>query len=50
MRVDSGVEDGSEVSPYYDPMLAKVIAHGPTRDEAARTLAGVPSTGPRSTA
>jgi propionyl-CoA carboxylase alpha chain len=40
VRVDSGVEDGSEVSPYYDPMLAKVIAHGPTRDDAARTLAG----------
>jgi len=40
LRVDSGVEDGSEVSPYYDPMLAKVIAHGPTREEAARTLAG----------
>jgi acetyl/propionyl-CoA carboxylase alpha subunit len=40
VRVDSGVEDGSEVSPYYDPMLAKVIAHGSTRDEAARTLAG----------
>ena len=40
VRVDSGVEDGSEVSPYYDPMLAKVIAHGPTRDDAARMLAG----------
>jgi propionyl-CoA carboxylase alpha chain len=40
LRVDSGVEDGSEVSPYYDPMLAKVIAHGSTRDDAARTLAG----------
>jgi propionyl-CoA carboxylase alpha chain len=41
VRVDSGVEDGSDVSPYYDPMLAKVIAHAPTRDEAARALAGV---------
>jgi propionyl-CoA carboxylase alpha chain len=40
LRVDSGVEDGSDVSPFYDPMLAKVIAHGPTRDEAARNLAG----------
>jgi acyl-CoA carboxylase subunit alpha len=40
VRVDSGVEDGSEVSPYYDPMLAKVIAHRSTRDDAARTLAG----------
>ncbi|HXQ44099.1 MAG TPA: biotin carboxylase N-terminal domain-containing protein [Acidimicrobiales bacterium] len=41
IRVDSGVEDGSEVSPFYDPMLAKVIAHGPTREDAARALAGV---------
>jgi acetyl/propionyl-CoA carboxylase alpha subunit len=40
VRVDSGVEDGSEVSPHYDPMLAKVIAHAPDRDEAARMLAG----------
>jgi geranyl-CoA carboxylase alpha subunit len=35
VRVDSGVESGSEVSPFYDPMLAKVIAWGETR-EAAR--------------
>jgi acetyl/propionyl-CoA carboxylase alpha subunit len=40
VRVDSGVEDGSEVSVHYDPMLAKVIAHAPTRHEAARALAG----------
>ncbi|MEA5360717.1 biotin carboxylase N-terminal domain-containing protein [Amycolatopsis sp., V23-08] len=39
VRVDSGVEDGSVVGPHYDPMLAKVIAHGRTRREAARTLA-----------
>ncbi|TCK26018.1 acetyl/propionyl/methylcrotonyl-CoA carboxylase subunit alpha [Pseudonocardia endophytica] len=39
VRVDTGVEDGSVVSPHYDPMLAKVIAHGRTRAEAARTLA-----------
>ncbi len=39
VRVDSGVEDGSVVSPHYDPMLAKVIAHAPTREEAARRLA-----------
>jgi propionyl-CoA carboxylase alpha chain len=38
LRVDSGVEDGSSVSVFYDPMLAKVIAHGATRDEAAETL------------
>ncbi len=41
VRIDSGVEDGSEVSVHYDPMLAKVIAYAPTRVEAARALAGV---------
>ncbi|MGK3203441.1 acetyl/propionyl/methylcrotonyl-CoA carboxylase subunit alpha [Amycolatopsis sp. MEPSY49] len=41
IRVDSGVVDGSVVGPHYDPMLAKVIAHGRTRREAARTLARV---------
>ncbi|WP_433164131.1 acetyl/propionyl/methylcrotonyl-CoA carboxylase subunit alpha [Kribbella sp. CA-247076] len=40
LRVDSGVEDGSEVSPYYDAMLAKVIAFGPDRVGVARRLAG----------
>jgi propionyl-CoA carboxylase alpha chain len=40
LRVDSGVEDGSEVSPYYDAMLAKVIASGPDRATVARRLAG----------
>ncbi|HWJ10362.1 MAG TPA: biotin/lipoyl-containing protein, partial [Nocardioides sp.] len=39
IRVDSGVSAGSEVGVHYDPMLAKVIAHGPTRDDARRTLA-----------
>jgi propionyl-CoA carboxylase alpha chain len=39
LRVDSGVETGSEVSMFYDPMLAKVIAHAPTRDQAVATLA-----------
>ena len=38
LRVDSGVEDGSSVSVFYDPMLAKIIAHGATRDDAAETL------------
>ena len=38
IRIDSGVEDGSVVSPWYDPMLAKVIAFAPTRPEAARAL------------
>jgi acetyl/propionyl-CoA carboxylase alpha subunit len=38
VRVDSGVEDGSLVSMHYDPLLAKIVAHGETRDEAARRL------------
>jgi propionyl-CoA carboxylase alpha chain len=38
VRLDSGVESGGVVSPFYDPMLAKVIAHAPTRAEAARRL------------
>ena len=39
VRVDSAVEGGARISPHYDPMIAKVIAHGATRDEAARRLA-----------
>jgi propionyl-CoA carboxylase alpha chain len=39
VRVDAGYTDGSVVSPHYDAMLAKVIAHGRTRAEAARRLA-----------
>ena len=39
VRLDSGFESGSEVSTYYDAMLAKVIAWAPTRREAARMLA-----------
>ncbi len=38
VRVDAGVADGSVVGPHYDPMLAKVVAHGATRGEAARRL------------
>ena len=38
-RFDSGVESGSEVSVEFDPMIAKVIAHAPTRREAAARLA-----------
>jgi 3-methylcrotonyl-CoA carboxylase alpha subunit len=38
-RVDTGVYEGAEVSPFYDPMIAKLIAHGDTRDEARETLA-----------
>ena len=39
VRVDSGVVDGSVVSVYYDPMLAKVISYAPTRAQAAALLA-----------
>ena len=38
LRVDAGIEDDSLVTVHYDPMIAKVIAHGPTRDSAAVTL------------
>lgn len=39
VRVDSGVADGSVVSIFYDPMLAKVISYAPTRRQAAGILA-----------
>jgi acetyl/propionyl-CoA carboxylase alpha subunit len=39
VRTDTGFRDGSVVSPHYDAMLAKVIAHGRTRADAARRLA-----------
>jgi acetyl/propionyl-CoA carboxylase alpha subunit len=39
IRVDTGFRGGSVVSPHYDAMLAKVIAHGRTRADAARRLA-----------
>ncbi|MBA3059841.1 MAG: ATP-grasp domain-containing protein [Gammaproteobacteria bacterium] len=38
VRIDAGIEEGSEVSPYYDPMVAKVIVHGRDRDDAIRRL------------
>ena len=39
VRVDHGLRAGQTISPFYDPMVAKVIAHGRTRDEARRRLA-----------
>ncbi|BDY26655.1 ATP-binding protein [Mycolicibacterium mageritense] len=39
VRVDTGIEDGSVVSIFYDPMLAKVISSAPTRRQAATVLA-----------
>ncbi len=38
LRVDAGVEAGSEIGIHYDPLLAKLIAHGHDRDEALRKL------------
>ncbi len=39
IRVDTGVEEGGEVSQFYDPMIAKLIVHADTREEAADALA-----------
>ncbi len=39
LRVDHGIGTGQAVSPHYDPMLAKIVARGATRDEARRKLA-----------
>ena len=38
LRVEHALNDGSEIAPYYDSMIAKLISHGRTRDEARRKL------------
>ncbi|PKA02563.1 biotin carboxylase, partial [Leptospira ellisii] len=38
LRVDTGVETGSEITVFYDPMIAKMIAWGKTREECASRL------------
>jgi pyruvate carboxylase subunit A len=38
LRVDAGVAAGSVVPPFYDPLLAKLIAHGGTRDQSIRRV------------
>jgi len=38
LRYDSGIETGSEISIYYDPMISKIIAHGKNREEAHRKM------------
>ncbi len=40
VRLDTGYEAGDTIGVHYDPMLAKLIAHAPTRAEAIRKLAG----------
>lgn len=37
-RFDAGVREGDEITPYYDPMIAKLIVHGETREEALGRL------------
>jgi 3-methylcrotonyl-CoA carboxylase alpha subunit len=39
VRVDTGVRAGDEISPFYDPMIAKLVAHGEDRPAALRRLA-----------
>ena len=39
VRADSGVRAGDTITPWYDPMIAKLIVHGPDRDTALRELA-----------
>ncbi|MEM7599237.1 MAG: biotin carboxylase N-terminal domain-containing protein [Pseudomonadota bacterium] len=38
VRADTGVRAGDDISPFYDPMIAKLVVHGPTRDVALRRL------------
>jgi len=38
LRVETGVTEGLEVTPFYDPLLAKIVAHAPTRPEAIARL------------
>lgn len=51
VRVDTGVEQGSAITPYYDPMIAKMIVHAPTRavalDHLALALDRTIAAGPR---
>jgi 3-methylcrotonyl-CoA carboxylase alpha subunit len=51
LRIDAGIETGGEISPFYDPMIAKIITHGGTRSEAldrmAQALRATRVAGPR---
>jgi 3-methylcrotonyl-CoA carboxylase alpha subunit len=45
LRIETGVEEGGAVSPFYDPMIAKLVVHGASRDEAIEhLLVGVDTT------
>ncbi|NWG46581.1 MAG: ATP-grasp domain-containing protein [Alphaproteobacteria bacterium] len=54
LRIDAGVAEGDTITPYYDPMIAKLIVHGQTREEArTRLMAALDGTqiaGPRTNA
>ena len=41
IRIDLGIEEGDIISPFYDPMIAKVIVHEPTREQALAKLSAV---------
>jgi 3-methylcrotonyl-CoA carboxylase alpha subunit len=51
VRIDSGVREGDTITPFYDPMIAKVIVHGANRDEALarmdRALQACEAVGPQ---
>ena len=38
LRIDAGIAEGGRMTPFYDPMVAKIIAHGRDRDDAIRRL------------
>ena len=40
LRLEAGVEEGDRISPWYDPMIAKLVAHGPSRQWAIDELIG----------
>ena len=40
-RIETGVEEGDQISPFYDPMIAKLVAKGDNRDEAIGALAAM---------
>ena len=41
VRIDTGVREGDTITPYYDPMVAKLICHGASREEALAKMAAV---------